>query len=166
MIFELATPAIRGDQLADEIYQAVGLELDPTVDILYRPLLEVEIIPVASDPAGEIQAVVDTHVPDQEYFTEDLEAQQADAARAAMYEYSRGLHGLTPHDRAYTIFGRAFAVNDGLTLPEVLAIDSKSAAQSYVSAKPEFQALAAAERAWVVDELNAIALVLQVLLAQ
>lgn len=70
-VFTITPDQIRGDQLADEILQATG------IDVLDRytfyPPDEVRIAgdDVAAAEA-EIQAVIDAHVPDPLYFPEDV----------------------------------------------------------------------------------------------
>jgi hypothetical protein len=161
--FTLSTSGqIRGNQLIDEIYQATGVQIDED-RFLYRSPDQVEA-DVPADRIDDVQAVVTAHVPDPLYFISDHEHSQGISARDTMRQYAEGLHLLSPHDKAYAVLGRAFAANDGSDLPTILAIDSKASAQAYVASKPEFQALTPDGRAWVADELNAIALVLQTLL--
>jgi predicted RNase H-like HicB family nuclease len=84
--FTITPNQIRGDQLADEILQATG------IDILGRysfyPPSEVHISGGdVAEARDEIQAVIDAHVPDPLYFPEDVERerrQQADVDIAAI----------------------------------------------------------------------------------
>ncbi len=70
--FTITPNTIRGDQLADEIFQATG------IDVLYRytfyPPDQVHIVgDDVAEAQTQIQTVIDSHTPDPLYFPEDLE---------------------------------------------------------------------------------------------
>lgn len=92
MKFTLSTPGqIRGDQLADEIYQATGVNLGSGIqaNIAFDPP-DTVIIPdsLAIGHETEIQTVISAHLPDPLYLPEDVE--RADGQ--ARWQELRGLY--------------------------------------------------------------------------
>lgn len=70
MIIQLSGE-IRGDQLVDEIQQAVGIDVSQAYH--FNPPDQVEIIGFDQYQA-QIEAVVATHVPQAEYFQSEIDA--------------------------------------------------------------------------------------------
>jgi len=81
--FVISPNTIRGDQLADEILQAIG------IDVLERyAFYPPDKVKIAGDDVAAaqaaIQAVIDAHIPDRLYFPEDRERERAAAAEATV----------------------------------------------------------------------------------
>ena len=164
--FTLSQPnQIRGDQLAAEIREDVTTTATPTVDdVVFYPPSEVLVVGVPEGDEPVVQGVVSAHVPQAFYFPEDYERQQAQYAGAALAYYKQGLGQLSAADKAYAILGRVFAIRDGADEGVVLGIVDRATAVAYITSKAEWQGLPASAKAWIGDELEALALVLQALL--
>lgn len=165
-IFTLSEPdKIRGDQLRHEIGIATGLEIDNDAISLIPPVeLTIRMSMTAAEIAA-VQAVIDAHEPDLLYFPADRERAQAIAAQGNLRQYLSGLRELSPADAAYALLGRSFAVNDGADNPIVMGIVDRGTAAAYITSKGEWNALPATAKQWETDELSALALVLQALIA-
>jgi hypothetical protein len=70
---------IRGDQLVDEILQATGVDLTEQYAFYAPRTVRVPDDLVAGREA-EIQTIIDDHVPNPQYFPEDVERQRKQAA--------------------------------------------------------------------------------------
>ena len=91
--------AIRGDQLVDEILQATGIDM--TDRYSYIPPDTITAFGADIDTAqAEIQAIIDTHVPDYSYFAYDLVRQNKQDVIARLN--LTNLAGMTPAE-IYTI---------------------------------------------------------------
>jgi hypothetical protein len=85
-VFSITPNTVRGDQLADEILQATGIDVLNRYS--FRAPDEVHIVgDDVADEAEAIQAVVNAHVPNPLYFPEDVERarqEQADETAASI----------------------------------------------------------------------------------
>jgi len=81
--FTITPGMIRGDQLTDEINNAVDLQLT-VEDVVYYPPDKLVVAGVAPENEAAIQAVIDAHVPTDIYTVEDQHRQTKSNAGVAV----------------------------------------------------------------------------------
>jgi hypothetical protein len=82
------------------------------------------------------------------------EEAQASAAERAIRKYLAGLAQLDAVDFGYAYVARLLAVANGESDVTVLAIDSRATAQSYITGMSQWGNLTAAQRQWLVVDLE------------
>ena len=96
MIFTLPNSNVKGHQLADEIRIATGIDVVNRYSRIGETLDFVINGEDIEANATAIQAVIDSHVPDQLYFAEDIE--RANRVSAKEEITTSGVAGKTPEE--------------------------------------------------------------------
>jgi len=158
---------VRGDQLVDEINDSPDNSIVEMINDQMRLvgprdlIVDDGVVPDGEEPA--VQAVIDLHIPDPLYTDFDKDRARARTAKESVNVLFAGLRLLDPEDAAYAAYGRAFAMKNGASKPEIDGIVDRVSAATYLTGTTFWSSMTPAERQrWTLDK-DAEMLLLQVI---
>lgn len=156
--------SIRSDQLRDEL-MAAGINPQPPYDEIVCATDNVVVIIDGISEADSVLAepIVAAHIPQKFYTDYDRAIDNMNKSSSLLRSYLADILDQSPIDSSYAIMARSIAHEAGYSQQDIMDIIDRQSAEAFISLMPEWSALPASTRNFLVIYLRGMARVLQLL---